>query len=199
MKFRDRRRLIFVLAGAWTLWILSDQGSGAQAAETGLAGIVYGQDQQGKHLGIVPGAKVELLNDAGKSVAAVEANQDGYYRITKLNPGKYRYKVSALGYAADDKGRGLAVPVEGAYAHHFVLTLHSTSAGKSNDPAAPPSQPVALSGRVWKQSPTGMQPIAGAVVALKNSAGGQVLVVGRVDAAREDADVPPARGGRGRG
>ncbi len=177
MRFRDHRRTPIVFVALSVLSVVALAAPSVGAAETGLAGIVYGQDQQGKHLGTVAGAKLELLDADGKPAASAESNPNGYYRFTNLKPGTYRYKLAAQGYATDDAGRGLVVPAAGAFAHHFVLTLGGGTAGKPNDAPAPPTQPVALSGHVWKQTPSGKLPIAEAAVALKNAAGGPVLVV----------------------
>ncbi|MFC5453899.1 carboxypeptidase regulatory-like domain-containing protein [Prosthecobacter fluviatilis] len=103
---------------------------GAAPAQSNLVqpavhGRVYGQTEKGENLGPQPGAKVELLSGPGGKVVATAtaSSPGGYYEIKNLPPADYAYRVTAAGFAAEDDGRGFAVP-QGTleYVHDFFIS-----------------------------------------------------------------------------
>ncbi|HBJ84995.1 MAG TPA: hypothetical protein DDZ88_14225 [Verrucomicrobiales bacterium] len=95
------------------------------AADGGVHGRVYGQDEKGENLGPIPGAKVELLSGPGGTVVATATanSPGGYYEIKGLPPADYAYRVAAAGFATEDAGRGFTVPKATLeYVQDFLLS-----------------------------------------------------------------------------
>jgi hypothetical protein len=96
-----------------------------QTGQSAVHGRVYGQDETGRLIGPLPGARIELLSGQGGNVvaSATAATPSGYYEIKNLASADYAYRVSAAGYTTEDAGRGFAVPKDALeYVHDFILT-----------------------------------------------------------------------------
>lgn len=96
-----------------------------QTGQSAVHGRVYGQDETGRLIGPLPGARIELLSGQGGSVvaSATAATPSGYYEIKNLASADYAYRVSAAGFVTEDAGRGFAVPKDSLeYVHDFILT-----------------------------------------------------------------------------
>lgn len=157
---------LFILLGASLL----------PAADGSVHGRVYGQDEKGGNLGPVPHAKIELKSEAGTASSTVTTNENGYYQITTLPAGAYRYKVSAAGFRDEDEMRGFVMPQDTReYVHDFLLSREAKSGGTPS----PQSNIVlpAVHGRVYGQTEKGdnLGPVPGAKVELLASQGGKVV------------------------
>jgi hypothetical protein len=96
-----------------------------QTGQSAVHGRVYGQDETGRLIGPLPGARIELLSGPGGSVlaSATAGTPSGYYEIKNLASADYAYRVSAAGFMTEDAGRGFAVPKNALeYVHDFILT-----------------------------------------------------------------------------
>lgn len=138
----------------------------ADATGPGVHGRVFEVSESGRILGMIAGAKVEFLDEAGGVAASAESNASGYYQ-TDLPLGRYYFRVSADGFRTEDSGRGLMISRSDDYmTQHFSLVK-----GDSDDGAPPPRvlQAVGmLNGAVVTEDPDGNQiPVAGARVTLR--------------------------------
>ena len=145
------------------------------AADVGVHGRVYGQNEKGENLGPVAHAKIELRTEAGGAAPTVTTNEYGYYQIATLAVGAYRYKVTAAGFRDEDEMRGFAMPPDTReFVHDFLLTreLKPGSAPAQSNVAQP-----AVHGRVYGQNETGenLGPLPGAKVELLKGQGGKVV------------------------
>lgn len=167
----------------------------SHAADGGVHGRVYGQDERGENLGPVAGAKIELKSETGGDAATVTTNNHGYYQIATLAAGAYRYKVTAAGFRAEDEQRGFAMPKDTReYVHDFLLTREST--GKTVPAQSQIVQP-AVHGRVYGQDEKGanLGPIPGAKVELLSGQGGTVVATAMANSPGgyyEIKNLPPA-------
>jgi hypothetical protein len=174
---KEIRYLRQAVTGAVLLFSLAACVGPARAGESGMHGRVIGMDEKGKVIGVVPGATIELKNQAGAVAGQTTSGQNGYYK-TILPPGQYFYKVTAEGYKDEDFGRGIALQLSGDLAiFNFSLTK-----GKDDPQRKPPEMPVVeigiLQGRVLEKTRGGEVPIPGATVSLrKNPAGTQLTQV----------------------
>ncbi|MFO1485018.1 MAG: carboxypeptidase regulatory-like domain-containing protein [Verrucomicrobiaceae bacterium] len=147
----------------------------SSAADGGVHGRVYGQNEKGDNLGPLPGAKIELRSEAGAPVATVTANNYGYYQIATLAAGAYRYKVTAAGFRDEDEMRGFAMPKDTReYVHDFLLTKESKG---GSGPAQTNIVQPAVHGRVYGQDEKGenLGPLPGARIELLSGPGGPVV------------------------
>ena len=144
------------------------------AADGGVHGRVYGQDEKGANLGPIAGAQIKLISDTGDAAATVTTNNFGYYQIATLAAGAYRYKVAAAGFREEDALRGFAMPQDTReFVHDFLLT-------REPKPGSGPAQSnvvqPAVHGRVYGQDEKGenLGPIPGAKIELLSGQGGTV-------------------------
>ncbi|MBN8419393.1 MAG: carboxypeptidase regulatory-like domain-containing protein [Verrucomicrobia bacterium] len=165
------------------------------AADGSVHGRVYGQDEKGENLGPVAHAKIELKSEAGAASSTVTTNEYGYYQITTLAAGAYRYKVSAAGFRDEDEMRGFAMPQDTReYVHDFLLSREAKPGSPS--PQAHVVQP-SVHGRVYGQTEKGdnLGPVAGAKVELLASQGGRVVATATASSPGgyyEIKNLPPA-------
>lgn len=141
-------------------------------------GYVLGLDENGAASGVVAGARVELKNEGGTTVATATSSDTGYYALSGLDAAGYRYRVTAAGYKDEDEKRGFDLPAgEIDYAHDFLLWKES-----AKTPAPNPAPPVAVTpqkptvhGRVFSQDDKGVMTgvLPGAKVELLS--GGKVV------------------------
>lgn len=165
------------------------------AADGGVHGRVYGQDEKGENLGPIAGAKIELKSETGGDVAAVTTNTYGYYQIATLTAGAYRYKVTAAGYRDEDEQRGFAMPQDAReFVHDFLLSKEpKPNSGPAQSNIAQP----AVHGRVYGQDEKGenLGPIPGAKVELLSGPGGTVVATAMANSPGgyyEIKSLPPA-------
>lgn len=147
----------------------------SHAADGGVHGRVYGQDEKGENLGPVANAKIELKSETGGAAATVTTNSYGYYQIATLTAGAYRYKVTAAGFRDEDEMRGFAMPKDTReFVHDFLLTKESKG---QNGPAQSQIVQPAVHGRVYGQDEKGenLGPLPGAKVELLSGPGGTVV------------------------
>ncbi len=156
------------------LAFLVGTGAMADAAGPGLTGRVLGVDEDGKLLGTVPGATIEL-----KGGGSTTSDGAGRYTID-VGPGSYPYKVTAAGYKDEDSGRGVQQQLSEGYAvFNFTLTKGKTDP-ESKPQAKPEAERGRLKGRVYEKTPKGDVGIGGAVIALRREGGrGITRVVAR--------------------
>lgn len=169
--------------------------SASHAADGGVHGRVYGQDEKGGNLGPVAGARIELKSETGGAAATVTTNNYGYYQISTLTPGAYRYKVAAAGFRDEDEQRGFAMPQDTReFVHDFLLT-------KEAKPGSGPAQSnivqPAVHGRVYGQDEKGenLGPIPGAKIELLSGPGGTVVATATANSPGgyyEIKNLPPA-------
>jgi len=160
--------LFLVLWQGLALTLSAQDGSGIA-----LSGRVSGQDDKGTYVGVLPNAKVELFKSDKSAAGSASADETGFYQITGLKAGTYTYKVSANGYAADEAGRGMAIP-EGGEGVVFDFML------STNQPVI--VSPGILSGNAWGEKDGKRTPMAGVQVTAKLESGGHGLVNGYTDA-----------------
>ncbi len=165
------------------------------AADGGVHGRVYGQDEKGANLGPVAGARIELKSETGGAAATVTTNNYGYYQIATLTAGAYRYKVTAAGFRDEDEQRGFAMPQDTReFVHDFLLT-------KEAKPGSGPAQSnvvqPAVHGRVYGQDEKGenLGPLPGAKIELLSGPGGTVVATATANSPGgyyEIKNLPPA-------
>ena len=134
-----------------------------------LRGWVMGQTEEGKHLGPIGNATVDLLI-GGKVMASAITSATGYYGMPELTPGSYTYRVTAPDYAPEDAGRGFVLPNDHlVHVQDFVLT-------KGSEKPVPLPKPGMLEGHVWwtMAGEPEKEPIQGATVAVRMSNGGSM-------------------------
>lgn len=169
---------------AWLLTAVSLHAAGA------VHGRVLGLDEKGNYLGIVAGARIELQNDAGATVASTTSSDTGFYAISGLGTASYRYTVKAAGYRDEAHERGFALP-EGEidYVHDFLLTKEA-SAAASPLPMAQQGGRPAVHGRVYGQDSTGklVGPLPGAKIELLS--GGSVAASATASAPGGYYEIP---------
>ncbi|MFN0079778.1 MAG: carboxypeptidase regulatory-like domain-containing protein [Prosthecobacter sp.] len=145
------------------------------AADGGVHGRVYGQDEKGDNLGPLAGARIELKSETGGTAATVTTNIYGYYQIATLAAGAYRYKVAAAGFRDEDEQRGFAMPQDTReYVHDFLLTRErKLGSGPAQSNVVQP----AVHGRVYGQDEKGenLGPLPGAKIELLSGQGGTVV------------------------
>lgn len=167
----------------------------SHAADGGVHGRVYGQDEKGENLGPVANARIELKSEAGGAAATVTTNSHGYYQIATLAAGAYRYKVTAAGFRDEDAQRGFAMPKDAReYVHDFLLTKESKA---GNGPAQSQIVQPAVHGRVYGQDEKGgnLGALPGAKIELLSSPGGTVVATATANSPGgyyEIKNLPPA-------
>jgi hypothetical protein len=87
-----QRIIILATLVAVAVALFGGAAFGQQLTAT-LSGTAY--DQAGA---VVPGAKIELINDASGDVRRSVTNGEGYFNITALPPGAYTLNISAQGF-----------------------------------------------------------------------------------------------------
>jgi hypothetical protein len=148
---------------------------GAEAAAAGVHGRVFALDENGRFDGIVPGARIEIKNQAGQPAAELTTTAAGYYQAD-LPAGQYFYKITAAGFRDEDSGRGFMLQLsEGQAVYNFSLTR-----GPNDPDRKPPETPVhkigQLTGRVLEKTPDGkLVGIPAARIALRPSDGDRLL------------------------
>lgn len=150
-----------VRLGILAMVALLGPATDALAAGPGLTGRVLGVDEDGKLLGTVAGARIEL-----KGGGTTTSDGAGRYKID-LGPGTYPYKLTAAGYKDEDSGRGVQLQLSEGYAvFNFTLTK-----GKTNPDRQPEVKPEVkagrLKGQVYEKTPKGVLGIGGAMIALR--------------------------------
>jgi len=164
------------------------------AADGGVHGRVYGQDEKGENLGPIAGAKIELKSETGGDVATVTTNNHGYYQIATLTAGAYRYKVTAAGFRDEDEQRGFAMPQDTReFVHDFLLSREpKPNSGPEQSNVVQP----AVHGRVYGQDEKGenLGPIPGAKIELLSGPGGTVVATATANSPGyyEIKSLPPA-------
>jgi len=93
----------------------------AQSTDATISGVVV--DPTGK---VIPGAGIEIVNDATGVHFSSETNGAGIYSVTILPPGEYRVQVSRAGFKTLIKP-GIVLNVQSAIALNFTLPLGATS------------------------------------------------------------------------
>ena len=87
------------------------------AAQSG-SGVISGIVQQHENGPALPGATVEVVNDATGVRTATVSNEEGVYRISGLVPGSYTLDATLSGFAAVKRG-----PIVLAVAQVLALDL----------------------------------------------------------------------------
>ena len=78
---------------AGTIGLVMEHGRGPDNGLAGISGTVM--DASGA---VVPGAEVQIVNEADGSVRRATANQQGRFALAALRPGKYTVRVRAQGF-----------------------------------------------------------------------------------------------------
>jgi hypothetical protein len=112
------RRLARILPG---LILLASSVASAQSTNATISGLVA--DPSGKP---IPGANLEILNDATGVQYAGMTNGEGIYTVSILPPGKYRVQVSKGGFKTLIKP-DIILNVETALALNFTLPIGARS------------------------------------------------------------------------
>jgi len=136
------------------------------AAGPGVQGVVLALDERGNITGLVPGAAIELTNQAGQVVGSATADAQGAYRLD-APAGTYTYKVRAQGYRDENVGRGFQLRLsEGYSVYNFSLT--KGKAGPNPAPQVPAVEIGKLQGRVLEERDDGQRVgIPGATISLR--------------------------------
>ena len=103
----------------------------AQSTHATLSGIVV--DSAGE---VIPGANIEILNEATGVRYSGKTNEAGIYAVTILPPGQYRVQVSKAGFKTLIKP-GITLRVEGAAALNFTLPVGAASESVTVEAGAP--------------------------------------------------------------
>ncbi len=114
MKHSSALYLLLLILCA-TLW------TGAQSTDATISGVVV--DPSGK---VIPGAGVEIVNDANGLRYSSQTNPEGIYTVTILPPGEYRIQVSKTGFKTLIKP-DIILNVQSAVALNFTLPIGATS------------------------------------------------------------------------
>lgn len=93
------------------------QPAAAQVALGTITGSV--QDPSGA---VVPGARIQVINEETGMTTTVESQQDGSYRVPNLVPGEYRLRVQAEGFKQYE-ATGLRLNVGTILTHNVVLEV----------------------------------------------------------------------------
>jgi Carboxypeptidase regulatory-like domain len=93
----------------------------AQSTDATISGVVV--DPAGK---TIPGAEIEIVNDATGVHYSSTANGTGIYSVTILPPGEYRVQVSKIGFKTLIKP-GIILNVQSALALNFTLPVGAAS------------------------------------------------------------------------
>jgi hypothetical protein len=93
----------------------------AQSTDATISGVVV--DPTGK---VIPGAAIEIVNDATGVNYSGTTNDAGIYTLTILPPGQYRLQVSKVGFKTLIKP-GIILNVQSAVALNFTLPVGATS------------------------------------------------------------------------
>jgi len=93
----------------------------AQSTDATLSGVVL--DPSGK---VIPGAKIEILNEATGVHYSGQTNDAGIYAVSILPPGQYRLQVSRDGFKTIIKP-GIILTVQSAVVLNFTLPLGAAS------------------------------------------------------------------------
>lgn len=106
-----------------------------QSGRPAVHGRVYGQDWEGKLIGPLPGAKIELLSGGSVAATATASAPGGYYEIQALALNDYTYRVTAAGYKPEDEQRGFSIPKDALeYVQDFLLTQPPPKTGRCDLP-----------------------------------------------------------------
>ena len=93
----------------------------AQSTNATLSGIIV--DPAGK---AIPGAEIQILNEATGVRYSGLTNGDGIYAVTILPPGEYRIQVAKPGFKTLIKP-GIVLNVQSAVVLNFTLPIGATS------------------------------------------------------------------------
>lgn len=93
----------------------------AQSTDATISGVVV--DPAGR---VIPGAAIEIVNDATGVHYSSETNGAGIYSVTILPPGQYRVQVSKIGFKTLITP-GIILNVQSALALNFTLPIGATS------------------------------------------------------------------------
>jgi hypothetical protein len=93
----------------------------AQSTDASISGVVV--DPAGR---VIPGAAIEVVNDATGVHYSGETNGSGIYIVTILPPGQYRIQVSKVGFKTLIKPE-ITLNVQSAVALNFTLPIGATS------------------------------------------------------------------------
>lgn len=87
-------------------------------------GHIIGQDETGQSMELVTGAVVEFLDDNGLVLGTSKSDENGYYRIGGLRPGKHVYRLSHPKYQNEDAQRSFTLLTDhGIHVHDFFMTV----------------------------------------------------------------------------
>ena len=154
---------LLILAGTTTP-MAAEGAQPAKETKAGIFGRVYSQD--GKTSQLVPGATIEVLDQAGKTVGTATSDQRGNYAIT-LKAGTYSYRISAPGYQDENSGRGFELRItEGDAVYNFNLKKGTTDPN-AKKPDLPKVAVGSLIGQVYERTAAGkLLGVSGAKVVL---------------------------------
>lgn len=117
----QRRRAKPEIVIALAIAVAACLASSAAAAGPGIHGRVFALDDGGDIVGVVPGATIELTDQAGQNAGTATSDSRGYYKLD-VAPGRYSYKVKATGYKQERAGRGVQLQLSEGYAvYNFSL------------------------------------------------------------------------------
>ncbi len=119
---RSKLLLPFVATLAGIVLLAAIASFAGAGMRSGSHGRVFGLDQNGRPVGPVSGARIELRDQTGQLVAETTSADAGYYRLD-VGPRRYTYRVTAAGFRDEDAGRGIVLERSDGYAvFNFSLT-----------------------------------------------------------------------------
>src|SRR6056297_576405 len=161
---------------ALTIVVVTTSVASTARADSGVTGHVAGQGIDGKYIGMVPGASIEVLKPGGEVAATTTANAHGMFKI-QLPPGQYFYRVRAEGYKDEDAGRGFEIK-RGDQMELFHLSLTKGENDPDRVPVVlPESTHGTLIGRVVEEIAGVVHEIRFARITLVNETTRQVVEV----------------------
>ncbi len=168
----QRWPLLAAVAG----FLLLGASTAVLAAGPGVHGRVLGHDEQGRFLGVVPGAKLVFRSAGGAPVAEKSADANGYYKVD-LPPGEYNYEIDAPGYRKEDAGRGMRLTQSQGYAI-FNLALTKGEDDPARKPRETPSRMMGkLRGRVLEKVSPELRGIPDARITLRREGSRGVAIL----------------------
>jgi len=141
----------------------------AQAAGPKLYGFVLALDEQGKLVGPVAGAKIELQQGGG-TAASLTADGSGRYETEVPAAGQYNYKLTAPGYKQENHGRGFRVVGSAGMSRVDFWMSKGEDDPNQELPELTAEAVGLLAGHVYEVADDGARnPIAGATIKLRRA------------------------------
>lgn len=168
-----RHKIIGALALLSVLLLVSFE---SVAFAGGVHGRVLGMNEAGEFTGMVASAKIEFIDQAGRTVATTTSGPSGYYRAS-LPPGAYTYKAQADGYKDQDAGRGLRLKRADDNAIYNISLIKGVTSPDRPPVNVPTFSVGVLRGRVIEQTIEGNIGVGHASIMLRKEGAKELLRV----------------------